>query len=439
VTSLLPSSSPFLTQILVYFPVHGRKTAVGEMAILLALARNMRAFYTTPLKALSNQKFSDFKRQFGEDRVGLLTGDVNVNRDAPIIVMTTEVYRNMLYADGPSMVGDSAVNFVMDDVATVTFDEFHYLSVPDRGTVWEESVVNSPNHVLLVALSATMKNTADVRDWFEDVQGPTALVESDHRPVPLNFSFCERDGMLPLFDKDRRRGDREKMGRRRGREGHRDLAEAKPKLHPKLLASIVGNSEGGRRRSGQDFDAVLKDYDRKKDATSRGGGRSGPRHQSYGQRMSGVPSFPFVVRNLRRRDMLPAIVFIFSRAGCDRAANEACSEREPLLSATEEAEVEKRVSLFKAEHPGLVTEDRFALVLRGVSSHHAGLLPLWKSFVEELFQDGLVKAVFATETLSSGLNMPARAGLSDRRSRPLPRRFGSSLERLLTLLIFFVP
>jgi superfamily II RNA helicase len=395
------------------------------MAILLAMARNMRAFYTTPLKALSNQKFSDFKRLFGEDRVGLLTGDVNVNRDAPIIVMTTEVYRNMLYADGPSAAGTGDATFAMDNVATVTFDEFHYLSVPDRGTVWEESVVNSPNHVLLVALSATMKNTGDVREWFEDVQGPTALVESDHRPVPLNFSFCHRDGILPLFhgsDKGGDRGARDDKRRGRGRGERGKKKDVKPKLHPALLASVVGGSAGdrGRGRHGdrgrdrgrgggdgaKDFESVLRDYDRTRRAASRSGG--GRPRQSYRDRMSSVPSYPYVVRSLRRRDMLPAIVFIFSRAGCDRAANEATSVRDPLVTAQEETSIRKRVDAFCEEHPGLVNDERIGLVRQGVASHHAGLLPLWKAFVEELFQDGLVKVVFATETLAAGINMPAR-------------------------------
>lgn len=290
------------------------------------------------------------------------------------------------------------------------------------GTVWEESVVNSPNHVLLIALSATMKNTPDVRDWFEDVQGPTSLILSDHRPVPLNFSFCEREGILPLFSNERSRESR------RSRNKGAEEKSGTPKLHPKLLSSVLGDKDGGRRRGRDgyrhgrgreqssrggrkgetvpDFDTILKDYDSKNE--SKGEGHRRGRRQSYNIRMAQVPSYPFVVRNLKRRDMLPAIVFIFSRVGCDRAANTAATEREPLVSAEEEAEIEKRVLAFKAEHPGLVADDRIDLVRRGIASHHAGLLPLWKAFVEEMFQDGLVKVVFATETLAAGINMPAR-------------------------------
>lgn len=268
-----------------------------------------------------------------------------------------------------------------------------------------------------------MKNTSDVRDWFEDVQGPTSLVLSDYRPVPLNFSFCERDGILPLFS-----GERSRAGGRSRIQGIEKKPQ-KPKLHPKLLSSVAGDADSGRRRgresyrdsrdnersnrggrngrAAHDFDAVLKDYDRKNEAKGKGNNRGG--RQSYGNRMAQVPSYPFVVRNLKRRDMLPAIVFIFSRVGCDRAASNAAVQREPLVTSGEEAEIEERVQAFTGEHPGLVTDDRIDLVRRGIASHHAGLLPLWKAFVEELFQDGLVKVVFATETLAAGINMPARS------------------------------
>lgn len=370
----------------------------------------MRAFYTTPLKALSNQKFADFQRQFGEENVGLLTGDVNVRRDAPVVVMTTEVYRNMLYAG-------EREGSAMDDVASVTFDEFHFISSSDRGTVWEESVVNSPSHVLLVALSATMKNTAEVREWFEDVQGPTALVESSFRPVPLDFKFCQREGLLPLFageGRPARKGERARKG------------SGEKKLHPKLLAGVAETAERGRSRRGgerasreeasrgrrgrgrdegsKDFDTVLRDYDRQKERASDRGGR----RMTYKQKQAVVPSFPFVVRSLRRRDMLPAIVFIFSRIGCERAAKEAASEKEVLVSEVEAEEIGKRVDAFLAEHGDMANEERVGLVRQGIASHHAGLLPLWKAFVEELFQDGLVKVVFATETLAAGINMPCR-------------------------------
>lgn len=423
-------------------PTGSGKTAVGEMAILLGLARGLRVFYTTPLKALSNQKFADFKRQFGDDRVGLLTGDVNVNRDADIVVCTTEVYRNMLYADGPAGGGRvGSTDKITDDVFAVIFDEFHYINDASRGTTWEESVVNSPSHILLVALSATMANTGEVRDWFVDVQGPTELVETDYRPVPLKFSFCQREGVLPLFHVDDRGIEKR---RRRTRRGGKEVDE-KPKMHPKLLASVFGDgAKSDRRRNGRnsgrktdaggrdgaggktDFDSLMRDYERAETSQSRRGGM--PR-SSYRERMSTVPSYPFVVRALRRRDMLPAIFFIFSRKGCDEAASAAASERESLVSEEEEEEIRRRVETFTSEHPGLVNEDRIQLALKGIASHHAGLLPLWKAFVEGLFQDGLVKVVMATETLAAGINMPARTTVISCLSK---RRGDEGIVRLST-------
>lgn len=403
-------------------PTGAGKTIIGEMTVYLALARGLRVFYTTPLKALSNQKFSDFRRQFGDNRVGLLTGDVTVNRDAEVIVMTTEVYRNMLYGGGYE--SDNAT-MVTDNLYAVVFDEFHYLNDRERGTVWEESVINSPEHVLLVALSATMSNTSDVRDWFAAVQGPTALIESHVRPVPLKFQFCNREGVTPLFAPSResssrtlKRSSKAGFGRRRSEKGKgKDQADGKPKLHPKLLRSLkearesAGGArqerpERGRRRgrgrgdsdSDDSLDTMISNY-------------SAVKKQSRSVRKSkyaDVPSYPFVVRSLRRRDMLPCIVFIFSRAGCDRAAVAAASERDVLVTPQEEAELRTRLAAFCAAHPDVVQQDRLELVAQGIASHHAGLLPLWKVCIEELFQDGLIKVVFATETLAAGINMPAR-------------------------------
>lgn len=389
-------------------PTGAGKTIVGEMAVYLALMKdaNLRVFYCTPLKALSNQKFGDFRRQFGDDRVGLLTGDVTVNRDAPVVVMTTEVYRNMLY--GPD------ATEATDSLFAVVLDEFHYLNQRDRGTVWEESVINSPSHVRLVALSATMANAADVRDWLAAVHGPTALVETSTRPVPLRFAFCGRDGVSPLFAQDQSqssgsRGFEKPVPRKK--------KSSLPKLHPKLLRSLQENAalrmqgrergrDRGRRRSSPSdqiskalTDTKALDKLIRSMRANRGGGRD---------RFAPVPSYPFVVRSLRRRDMLPCIVFIFSRAGCDAAARAAAEERDSLVNDVERAELAQRLNAFVEQHPDLVQPDRIRLAMQGISSHHAGLLPIWKLCVEELFQDGLIKVVFATETLAAGINMPAR-------------------------------
>lgn len=388
-------------------PTGAGKTIVGEMAVYLALCRGLRVFYTTPLKALSNQKFYDFKRQFGDSRVGLLTGDVTVNREAQVVVMTTEVYRNMLYAE--SVEGMSAIT---GSLLAVVFDEFHYLNDRNRGTVWEESVINSPPHVLLVALSATMSNTADVRDWFGGVQGPTTLIQSHVRPVPLKFAYCDQEGMTMLFANEEKnrtvRQRKQGFGKRRKKDVE-GTPETELKLHPKLLrrlkeSSMQSERNSQRRRRGQSWDdedsmELMKGkyWEIAMRTSTRG-------RNKYAE----IPSFPYVVRTLRRNDMLPCIVFIFSRAGCDRAAVSAATERQGLVTQVEQEKIKERLDAFVAMHPDLVQPERLNLVLQGIASHHAGLLPLWKVCIEEMFQDGLIKVVFATETLAAGINMPAR-------------------------------
>lgn len=385
-------------------PTGAGKTIVGEMAVYLALCRGLRVFYTTPLKALSNQKFYDFKKLFGERRVGLLTGDVTINRGAEVVVMTTEVYRNMLYADSTEVMADKPVT---EDLFAVVFDEFHYLNDSNRGTVWEESVINSPDHVLLVALSATMSNTDDVKDWFSSVQGPTALIESSVRPVPLNFAYCDHESMTPLFAKDTKKGRQKRGFGRRGLKDERN-SKMEMKLHPKLLRRLKESKDDRDRHSrksprarGEEEDPVNVMKGKYRDIAAKAKRRTRDRYAE-------IPSFPFVVRNLLRRDMLPAIIFIFSRAGCDRAAVAASSERSDLVTEEEREQIRERLDDFVAENPGMVPPDRLNLAMQGIASHHAGLLPLWKLCVEELFQDGLIKVVFATETLAAGINMPAR-------------------------------
>jgi superfamily II RNA helicase len=422
-------------------PTGSGKTVVGEMAIVLALARQLRVFYTTPLKALSNQKFFDFKKLFGDDRVGLLTGDVAVNREAPIVVMTTEVYRNMLYADSSPGAGDMG-RLVTDDVFAVVFDEFHYLNDAERGTVWEESVVNSPSHVLLVALSATMANADDVRDWFTDVQGPTTLIESDHRPVPLKFSFCQREGLVPLFADASKISSSSSSSSKSKRKKNKGVGSSqkeklaprssKPKLHPLLIASLTNEDNANTRGRAGSWSSRRQrgkgPADEREEWAADRGSRGDLRRRRRRDHVVPVPSYAFVVRSLRRRDMLPAIVFIFSRNGCDRAAAEAASEREALVSDEESNKIGQYLAAFAEQHPDLVQQDRIDLAMQGICSHHAGLLPLWKACVEELFQAGLIKVVFATETLAAGINMPARTTVIS----ALSKRFGSSRTVQLT-------
>ncbi|NJL00942.1 MAG: DEAD/DEAH box helicase [Spirulinaceae cyanobacterium SM2_1_0] len=321
-------------------PTGSGKTLVGEYAIHRALATGKRVFYTTPLKALSNQKFRDFREQFGEERVGLLTGDNSHNRDAPILVMTTEIFRNMLYGTPIGQVGAS-----LEGVEVVVLDECHYMNDSQRGTVWEESIIYCPPKVQLVALSATIANADQLTAWISEIHGPTLLIQSDFRPVPLEFYFSTRKGLFPLLD-----------------DAHEHL---NPQLKPK-------RRRGSRRRLRRDE----------------------------------CPSVGEVVSQMQAREMLPAIFFIFSRRGCDRAV-----EQMGELSLVNEAEAEtlrQRVGDFLQRNPDAGRSGQVEPLQRGIAAHHAGILPAWKALVEELFQAGLIKVVFATETLAAGINMPAR-------------------------------
>lgn len=325
--------------VVVCAPTGSGKTLIGEYVIHRALSRGGRVFYTTPLKALSNQKLRDFRATFGSNMVGLLTGDLSINRDAPILVMTTEIFRNMLYGTEIGAVGTS-----LDGVEAVVLDECHYMNDRQRGTVWEESIIYCPPEIQVVALSATVANSQELTDWISQVHGPTKLIYSDFRPVPLQFHFCSSKGLLPLLD-----GKREKIN---------------PKLKPR------GRSRSIRRQE---------------------------------------PSLPFVLSQLWERDMLPAIYFIFSRRGCDRAV-EAIGDL-TLVNPDEARQLQQRVEDFLHRNPESNRAHQLGPLLRGVAAHHAGILPTWKGLVEELFQAGLIKVVFATETLAAGINMPARTTL----------------------------
>lgn len=323
--------------VVVCAPTGSGKTLIGEYAIYRALAQNGRVFYTTPLKALSNQKWRDFSEQFGPQEVGLLTGDMSINREAPILVMTTEIFRNMLYGTPIGEVGTSLVG-----VEAVVLDECHYMNDRQRGTVWEESIIYCPKEIQIVALSATVANSQQLTDWIGNVHGPTDLIYSDFRPIPLEFHFGNTKGIFPLLND----------------EGTKINTRLKPK----------GSQSGAKRPES--------------------------------------PSITYVVNQLRQRDMLPAIYFIFSRRGCDQAVAEA--DELELVNAAEARELKIRIDDFLARYPGAGRAGQVEPLYRGIAAHHAGILPTWKGLVEELFQMGLIKVVFATETLAAGINMPAR-------------------------------
>jgi superfamily II RNA helicase len=328
--------------VVVCAPTGSGKTLIGEYAIYRALSENKRVFYTTPLKALSNQKFRDFRDQFGLDQVGLLTGDISINRDAAIVVMTTEIFRNMLYG---TEIGDTGTS--LQAVQAIILDECHYMNDRQRGTVWEESIIYCPKNIQLVGLSATVANGEQLTDWIDQIHGATELIYSDFRPVPLDFHFCTLNGLFPL------------------------LNELRTAIHPRLKTR-----------------------------------RKPPQEQKGQKKKAKVPSITSTVSHLQQRDMLPAIYFIFSRKGCDKAVQEVSGLS--LVTLEEEFRLRSRIDAFVAANPEAIRTGHLEPLYRGIAAHHAGILPAWKSLVEELFQQGLIKVVFATETLAAGINMPAR-------------------------------
>lgn len=334
--------------VLVTAPTSAGKTLVAEAAVAATVATGKRAFYTTPIKALSNQKYADFSAQYGADNTGLLTGDNSINGDAPVIVMTTEVLRNMIYTDSHALVG----------LGVVVMDEIHYLQDPARGPVWEEIIIHLPLEIPLVGLSATVANAEEFTAWINSRRGSTHLVLEENRPVPLTSLYLIHD---------------------------RNTGE---KLMP------VFRTNNGRRTLNSKVVRLL----------SQGGGR---------RRRFHTPRRTPTVEVLKEHDLLPAIYFIFSRAGCGAAAEQVASDLR-LTTDAESAEIRRRAEA-RTSH---LSEDDLTMLgfgswlsqlERGTAPHHAGMVPAFKEVVEELFSDGLVKVVFATETLALGINMPARS------------------------------
>jgi ATP-dependent RNA helicase HelY len=351
--------------VLVCAPTGAGKTVVGEFAVHLALAEGRKCFYTTPIKALSNQKYVDLAKRHGEAAVGLLTGDNAINGDAPIVVMTTEVLRNMLYASSGSLVG----------LGYVVMDEVHYLADRFRGAVWEEVIIHLPESVRLVSLSATVSNAEEFADWLVSVRGDTRVIVDEHRPVPL--------------------GQHMLVGRR-------------------LFDLFVNDPAGaGSAEVDPDLARQVRELQRRTEPIRRGG-----RPSSRGGAWRS-PSRVDVIERLDREGLLPAITFIFSRAGCDAAVDQCVRAGLRLNDATVATEVRRIAEQRTADIPA---EDLQVLgyyewldgLQRGVAAHHAGLVPAFKETVEELFVHGLVKAVFATETLALGINMPARSVVLER-------------------------
>ncbi|GAB3599129.1 DEAD/DEAH box helicase [Microbacterium tumbae] len=367
--------------VLVAAPTGAGKTIVGEFAIHLAMQTpDDKAFYTTPMKALSNQKFRELVEVYGADEVGLLTGDTNINGNARIVVMTTEVLRNMLYAESPAL----------RDLRYVVMDEVHYLADRFRGPVWEEVILHLPSRVRLVSLSATVSNAEEFGDWLDTVRGDTEVIVSEIRPVPLEQHVLVRDDLLPLFD--------DRAG----------VATAQVNQELLRIRSFTGSRYDGNRHA----QAYRSDRHagRQAQRPQRGGRR--PVRASNARRIERMDR-PEVVRLLEQSNLLPAIFFIFSRVGCDAAVQQVSRSGIRLTTAEERSEIRAivadRTRSLQDEDLGVLGFWEWRENLeRGVAAHHAGLLPAFKEIVEELFRLKLVKVVFATETLALGINMPAR-------------------------------
>jgi len=355
--------------VLVAAPTGAGKTIIGEFGIHLAIEKNQKVFYTTPIKALSNQKYAELVARYGADRVGLLTGDNNSNSEAQIVVMTTEVLRNMIYANSTSL----------QNLGFVVMDEVHYLADRFRGAVWEEVILHLPSQVKIISLSATVSNAEEFGAWLNEVRDETEVIVSEHRPVPLNQHVLFGSDLLDLFDA-----------------GGRASARVNPDLlqrHNNKLRQLPTRPNRGRRGPGNGFK------------------REEPRIYKA--------SKPEIIEILDEAELLPAIFFIFSRAGCE-AAVKACQHHSLRLTSREEAQTIRRIveeKVYNIADEDLATLGYFEWLSgleRGVAAHHAGMLPAFKEIVEELFLRKLVKVVFATETLALGINMPARTVVLER-------------------------
>ena len=337
--------------VLVAAPTGAGKTVVGEFAAYFALQAGKKCFYTTPIKALSNQKYSEFVAKFGEDRVGLLTGDTSINGEADILVMTTEVLRNMLYAGSNTLT----------NLGCVVMDEVHYLADKFRGAVWEEVLIHLMESVQVISLSATVSNAEEFGEWLGEVRGETEVIVSEIRPIPLFQHVLIGSRLMDLF-------------------------EQPGKINPEILQrerEAIRRSSLGRNRRG--------------------------RFTEPSDRMSRAE----IIEKLQRENLLPAITFIFSRVGCDAAVKQCLHAGLRLTSPEERVEIRQTAlrytqNIAEEDLEVLGFQEWLTALERGIAAHHAGLLPSFKGAVEDLFQRGLVKAVFATETLALGINMPAR-------------------------------
>jgi ATP-dependent RNA helicase HelY len=422
--------------VLVAAPTGTGKTMVAEYAIWLAQQRNQRVIYTTPLKALSNQKYRDLRELFGMDAVGLVTGDIVEHSRASIVIMTTEVYRNMLLeegsdrfvdntddatsADGTDSIDDDSINnqdssndptsirnrrsALLANVGFVVFDELHYLSDAERGPVWEEAIICSPPHVQLVGLSATVSNAGDLAQWITRVHQPISLVVHEQRSVPLEHYYFLDNKLHLVQDADGNRIERfPNVG-----------GEAK-------LARMMGRNRSYTFDDDEDEDWEDEDWERRNRRKVRqqpgnegdehtGSVREKPKPVRPPERKAPLPGE--ILTMLHEHDMLPCLYFLPGRRVVEEGAMSAGQHQ--FTSPEEQALIQAEVDVWLQQ---MSREDRTLqqvhaltrLLPRGLAFHHAGLLPGLKVLVETLFQRGHLRAVFATDTLSLGVNMPARS------------------------------
>ena len=350
--------------VIVSAPTGAGKTLVAEFAIALALEQGKRVAYTTPLKALSNQKFADFTRTYGADTVGILTGDVKVNPGGRVLVMTTEILRNMFYTGGLSELG------------YVVLDECHYMGDEGRGTVWEEIIVNAPLDVQLVALSATVANVKEIADWISIVHRPIVPIFHPERPVPLSYAIADLAGDIHALNAVR-------SGR----------------------ARVVGDESRAQDDRGRWYTRRVVD--------------------------------PVVlIEALEERQWLPTLYFIFSRAGCERGMDDVLAEGKAFVTREQQREIDLAISEAVSETPSIgesrLNQTIFNALRLGVGVHHAGVLPAMKRLIEVLFERGLCRVVFATETMALGIHMPARSVVLQGLTKRTERGFRSLLNNELT-------
>ncbi|GAB3950854.1 RNA helicase [Kribbella albertanoniae] len=390
-------------QVLVAAPTGSGKTLVGEFAVHLALQRGQKCFYTTPIKALSNQKYADLVSRYGADQVGLLTGDNSVNSEAPIVVMTTEVLRNMLYAGSRTLLG----------LSYVVMDEVHYLADRARGAVWEEVIIHLPDSVSVVSLSATVSNAEEFGDWLATVRGNTVVVLEEKRPVPLFQHVMVGKRLHDLFAGETPTaggGVQAQFGPSAGRSGNPAKAAAqgsatdlRDMVNPQLV------------KIARDDNRIFRD-DSRKPRRRRDLPKGRPTRSHF------TPFRSDVVEELDAGALLPAIFFIFSRKGCEDAMLQCLRSGLRLTKPSERDEIKRVLAERTVDLPdedlGVLGYHDFSEALsRGIAAHHAGMLAAFKEVVEELFARGLIKVVFATETLALGINMPARTVVLEKLSK----------------------